>query len=82
MDWEKAARDRGWADTGPGTEIRHPDIPRVYYTWRQCCIAEGIEVERIMRQIKRDAAKANPRSEECLVTNIGRNPSSRWPTTN
>ena len=61
MDWEKAARDRGWADTGPGTEIRHADIPRVYYTWPQCCIAEGIEVERIMRQIKRDAAKAKSR---------------------
>ncbi len=50
---------RSWLGrTIPGTEMRHPDIPRVYYTWRQCCIAEGIEVERIMRQIKRDAAKA------------------------
>jgi hypothetical protein len=58
MDWEKAARDRGWAETGPGREIRHPNFSRVFYTWRQCCIAEGIEVERIMRQIKRDAAKA------------------------
>ena len=67
MDWEKAARDRGWTDTGPGTEIRHSDIPRVYYTWRQCCIAEGIEVERIMRQIKRDCSKSQIREVRSSV---------------
>ncbi|MDP3645539.1 MAG: hypothetical protein Q8R25_00420 [bacterium] len=45
-DWEAAARTHGWIDEGPGTKIYHPDHPnKEYYTWRQCCLAEGITIE-------------------------------------
>ena len=72
MDWEKAARDRGWADTGPALKFVIP-------LFRESSIRGGSVV--LPKASKSSAScarssvmeqKPNPRSEECLVTNIGK----------